>query len=203
MKRLYPFTIVLLGLLQYAISFIHLGSNIRFTQRFHRCSSSLYTLSKLTPLPQGISPFQKSQAKSLDVQGELRRLANLAMEEAIKNSQHKLLEIEFPSLIGGARSKTQFDDFDNIQELDANRDWAVEFASSFLNNKDTIQFKDGKTWLIFADTKECEIAKKEWPGQRYRKVTCTTIEAATEYTSDVYESPWGATMSKMVNTILQ
>lgn len=44
----------------------------------------------------------------------------------------KLLEVEFPPLLGGEKSKSQFDDFDNIQELDRNKDWTMLLAPMFL-----------------------------------------------------------------------
>jgi hypothetical protein len=94
--------------------------------------------------------------------------------------------MEFPPLLGGTQSKSQFDDFDNIQELDANRDWAIPFASSFTQSH--------KTWILFGDTQECTLAKQEWVGQRYRSLTFTTLEAVTRYCSDTYEPPWGATI---------
>jgi len=203
MKYLYFITFIGLDLHQHAYStfVIHAGM---------RPKEGGFVLG-LTPLPQGISPFLKSQSKSLDVQGELRKLAQGAMDAALQStslrqeqSKPLLLEIEFPPLLGGSKSKTQFDDFDNIQELDANRDWSIEFAASFLNKRDSSLYKDGKTWILFADTKECEIAKKEWPGQKYRQATFTTIEAATEYTTNrEYDSPWGASLSKALNRFIQ
>jgi len=189
---------ILLHLITFILLDLHRHSTTSFILR-HSSNKLGSLVLRLTPLPQGISPFQKSQSQSLDVQGEFRKLAQAAMEKALP-SDNKLLEIEFPPLLGGYKSKTQFDDFDNIQELDANRDWSIQFATSFLNKRDSSPYKDGKTWVLFADTKECEIAKKEWPGQRYRQATFTTIEAVTDYTTDRgYDSPWGATMSKLVN----
>jgi len=47
------------------------------------------------------------------------------------------------------------------------------FAPSFLSQPG---FGDGKTWLVFPDLKECEIAKAEWAGNRYQAATFTTIE---------------------------
>ena len=35
-------------------------------------------------------------------------------------------------LLGGYQSKSQFDDFDNIQELDKNKDWTMLLAPMFL-----------------------------------------------------------------------
>jgi hypothetical protein len=71
-----------------------------------------------TPLPKDISPFDKSASKGRDVQGELRKLATVALENALSSNKDSseiptLLELEFPPLIGGEQSKTQFDDFDS------------------------------------------------------------------------------------------
>ena len=90
--------------------------------------------SQLSPLPKGISPFEKSLSKKLDIQAEFRRRAKNAIDAAIA-SDVKLLEIEFPPLLGGYQSKSQFDDFDNIQELDKNKDWTMLLAPMFLGEK--------------------------------------------------------------------
>lgn len=147
--------------------------------------------SGLTPLPRGISPFEKSMSKSLDIQLEFRKLAIRAILEAKKNDV-SMLEIEFPPLIGGDKSKSQFDDFDNVEELDKNKDWTIQLAPMFLGEKD--KYGNGKVWLVFSDLKECEIARKEWQGQRYQEATYTTIEAATEFWGGKYDAPWGANL---------
>ena len=69
---------------------------------------------KLSDLPQGINPFEKSLSKSLDIQADFRDRAKRAVDAAIKADMTKL-EIEFPPLLGGDKSKSQYDDFDNIQ----------------------------------------------------------------------------------------
>jgi len=154
----------------------------------------------LSKLPSGISPFEKSISKSIDVQAGFRSKAKDAIDAALQSSLTKL-EIEFPPLIGGEKSKSQFDDFDNIQELDNNKDWTMEFAPMF--HKDPF-YKNGKTWLIFPDLKECEIAKKEWVGQRYQEQTFTTIEAATNFLlgDGAYDSPWGSALLSRVSKVL-
>lgn len=182
-----------------------------FTSLSRSChiSSSLQAIPKtdLTPLPQGISPFEKSLSKSLDVQQDFRNLAKKAVQAAIdaskKSSQGQapLLEIEFPPLIGGDKSKSQFDDFDNVQELDSNKDWTMQFAPMFFDQK---SYADGKTWLIFPDLKECELARKEWQGGRYQAATFTTIEASTEFLvgRGSYDAPWGAAIANGVNKLM-
>jgi hypothetical protein len=157
----------------------------------------------LTPLPQGISPFEKSLSKNLDVQGKFRTLAKSAVDAAIESNSGSisLFEIEFPPLIGGDQSKSQFDDFDNIQELDSNKDWTMQFAPLFIAKE---EYSDGKTWLTFPDLKECELARKEWQGSKYQAATFTTIEAATEFLSGggAYDAPWGAALANGMNKLI-
>lgn len=163
-------------------------------------SSYLQATPKLSPLPEGISPFEKSISKKIDIQGNLRTQAKPAVEKAIQDGIH-LMEIEFPPLLGGDQSKSQFDDFDNVQELDKNKDWTMMFAPSFLSQPG---FGDGKTWLVFPDLKECEIAKAEWAGNRYQAATFTTIEASTNFLvgDGSYDAPWGSSLVSSVSKIL-
>ena len=74
---------------------------------------------ELSDLPVGISPFEKGEAKALDLESQFRNAAGRALEQARKDGRQQL-EIEFPPLL--FKGKTQFDDFDNVQELDLNRD---------------------------------------------------------------------------------
>jgi len=144
----------------------------------------------------------------LDIQQEFRQLAKKAVEAAIscskessKTGKAPLLEIEFPPLLGGDKSKSQFDDFDNVQELDSNKDWTMQFAPMFFDQK---TYAGGKTWLIFPDLKECELARKEWQGGRYQAATFTTIEKATEFLvgGGSYDAPWGAAIANVANKVM-
>lgn len=150
----------------------------------------------LTPLPQDISPFLKSNAKGRDVQLEFRKIALKGMEKALKDDV-KQLELEFPPLLGGDQSKTQFDDFDNVQELNKNRDWCIEWLPTLTATTKPI-------WFILPDLKEVELAKEEWGGQRYRQAAqFTSIEAITNfYTGDSYSKPWGATFASGMSNLL-
>jgi len=199
----------------------------------------------LTPLPKDISPFDKSSSQGRDVQGELRKLATSALQRALLSSNTNddrptLLELEFPPLIGGERSKTQFDDFDNVQELEANRDWCVEWLPTlaqsfntqlFIKDEDKNEKDDDsdrnekKVWFILPDTKEVELCKEDWKGQRYRNSALfTSIEAVTEYyfssststtsnnsnnsnkdnkDNDGYSKPWGSTIANFANQLVK
>ena len=49
----------------------------------------------LSPIPKGISPFEKSMSKNLNIQAEFRQRAKRAIDAAIADNV-KLMEIEFP-----------------------------------------------------------------------------------------------------------
>jgi hypothetical protein len=164
--------------------------------------------SSLSPLPKGISPFEKSLSKNIDIQGDFRKRSKKGIDVAISNNV-KRIEIEFPPLLGGSQSKSQFDDFDNIQELDKNKDWTMQLAPTFLGEK---EYQKGRVWLIFPDLKECELAKTEWAGQRYQEATFTTIEAVTNYLATGvndnksngggYDAPWGENLMSGLSKIM-
>lgn len=122
------------------------------------------------------------------------------MEAAIADGVRRV-EIEFPPLIGGDQSKNQFDDFDNIQELDRNKDWTMQFVPNFLGK---VGYGEGKTWLVFPDLKECEIARKEWAGKQYNLATFTTIEATTNFLlgDGSYDAPWGSSLVSGVSKLI-
>ena len=58
-------------------------------------SSQKSNAQSLSPLPRGISPFEKSLSKNLDIQAEFRQRAKKAIDAASADNV-KLLEIEFP-----------------------------------------------------------------------------------------------------------
>jgi hypothetical protein len=159
----------------------------------------------LSPLPGGISPFEKSLSRNVDVQADFRKMAKRAIDAAIGDGVRRI-EIEFPPLIGGRGGKSQFDDFDNVQELDRNKEWTMLLAPMFLGDR---EYQGGKTWLIFPDLKECELAKGEWAGKRYREATFTTIEAvASHCLADAggagagYDAPWGSSLVSGISRMM-
>lgn len=166
----------------------------------------------LTKLPQDISPFEKSSSKQSDVQGIFRKLALEGIQKALKDD-HTRIEIEFPPLIGGDQSKSQFDDFDNVQELNKNRDWCIEWLPTLSNAHiaPTKERNAAPIWFILPDLKEVELAKEEWGGQLFRQsAKFTSIEAVTNhYAKNVdggdsvgYNKPWGATFASGMNKLL-
>jgi hypothetical protein len=153
---------------------------------------------KLSDLPKGISPFEKAHAKALNLGSDFRKKSSQALEQARKDGKREL-EIEFPPLL--FNGMTQFDDFDNVQELDLNRDWCIEWLPSLSSNTDNVV---SNVWFILPDLKECELAKEEWKGGLYREAAqFTTIEAATRhYTKDTeFKKPWGSTMANGVSNL--
>jgi hypothetical protein len=151
---------------------------------------------KYSALPQGISPFEKSIAKGMDIQENFRKLAAPAVERAIRDGVTQI-ELDFPCFVGGDQSKTQFDDLDNLQELDANRDWCVQLLPTISNKKRDV-------WFILPDDKECELAAKEWTGQRFRQAAkFTSIRAAIMATAgeDQYSKAWGSSIASVVSKL--
>jgi hypothetical protein len=119
-------------------------------------TSSTLLQANLSPLPLNISPFEKSLAKSRDITGDFRKIAQTSLQQAMKDGFTEL-EIEFPPLL---ESKSQFDDFDNIQELNKNRDWCIEWLPT-----PSTAISKNPIWFVLPDTKEVELAKEEWKGQ--------------------------------------
>lgn len=153
----------------------------------------------LTPLPPDISPFSKTSSKRRDVQADFRKLALGSFQQALQDGVTQM-ELEFPPLLGGDKSKSQFDDFDNVQELNKNRDWCIEWLP-------TLPVKP--VWFILPDLKEVELAKEEWGGQRYRQAAqFTSIEAVTNHYYEIvggkvsYNKPWGATFASGMSSLL-
>jgi len=152
--------------------------------------------STLTILPPGLSIYSRKETKTLDLQTTFRGLAKAAIERATKDNV-RIQELEFPPLLGGRLSKTQFDDFDNVSELNANADFCMQLIA------DISKEPRSKAWLLFPDLKECEIAGTAWLGQIYQSFTRTTIASALVHLDkSKYISPWGSTAINMLNNAL-
>ena len=161
---------------------------------FRRDRRTQLFVQKYSKLPSGISPFEKTLAKGLDIQGNFRRIAGQAIDRALKDGL-QLLEVDFPPFAG---DKTQFDDYDNLQELNDNRDWCVQLAPTLMATK-------GKTtWLVLPDDKECELAKEEWGGKMFRNAAkFTSIRAAVLQVAGEaqYTKAWGSSFASTVNKL--
>lgn len=156
-------------------------------------SFSTTSLAASSKLPPGISPFETS--KSQDIPASLRKVAAKTIDRAIADGCRQL-EIDFPPFLG---SKSQFDDFDNVQELNANRDWCIQMAPLLATaNK-------YKKWFVLPDDKECELAKNEWGGgQMFRRAAkFTSIRAAVLQVAGeaAYAKAWGSTIASTVNKL--
>lgn len=108
----------------------NLGATYFPTSRLYAAKSAGQ---QLTPLPKDISPFDKSASKGRDIQGDLRKLATISLQRALSSKENALplLELEFPPLIGGDQSKTQFDDFDSELIDSISMNFVFVFISCF------------------------------------------------------------------------
>eukprot|EP00967_Tisochrysis_lutea_P116124 scaffold186645_cov35-Tisochrysis_lutea.AAC.1 len=124
----------------------------------------------LTPIPSVLNEFWRGggRAGTLNL---IRRSTASALGQALADGL-ELLEVEFPPLI---ERKTQFDDFSNVEELDANRDFGVQLA---LEPEIVSVAPADQLWLVFADDAEAQLAREAWPGQRYASATQTSIAGA-------------------------
>jgi len=188
-------SLLLLILPNHSFHFTNIRSISKSTSSIGTSTTTTTLFAQLSSLPRGISPFE---SKSTTLPQEFRSAATKAWNAAVSSAtSNSCWEIEFPPLL--FQGKSQFDDFDNISELNLNRDWCIEWLPSI-----TKTASSSNTWLVLPDAKECEIAKEEWQGQRYRDAAkFTTIEEATKYycantsggSSNTYTKPWGATVS--------
>jgi len=121
-----------------------------FLQCFFHLIFWLGRCSSLSLLPPGISLY--SNFKRMNTQSSIRSLSAAAVKSA-RNNGVLSLEIEFPPLLGGQSSKSALDDYTNIDVLDANRDWTIEFIRDGLFS----QFKED-VWVVFGDETELQLA---------------------------------------------
>ncbi|KAL1496080.1 hypothetical protein AB1Y20_014707 [Prymnesium parvum] len=138
----------------------------------------------LTSPPPGLSEYSPLSARA-GALSSIRRASAAAIGRALSDEK-ELLELEFPPLL---ERKTQFDDYSNVEILDANRDFAVLLA-----NEPELRCggEPGALWLCFADDGEAELAREAWPGRRYAEVTVTSIAAAVGAVGGDALRPFGA-----------
>jgi Domain of unknown function (DUF1995) len=160
---------------------------------------------KVSPLPRGISPFEKSTNRN--VAQEIRTLAAEALSRA--RGTVMLGEIDYPPYLALGSRKTQFDDLDNIRELDTNRDWCIQFVTNELPKA----YSSAPAWLVFPDDKEVELAKLSWPGAIYQnaakytslRAACEAVSKATSSSnsneSQIFRKAWGATFASTMNKV--
>jgi len=126
----------------------------------------------LTPVPAGLNEFSRLSGRA-GALSTIRRTAAAATGRALADGK-ELLEIEFPPLL---ETKTQFDDYTNVEVLDANRDFGVQLA---LEPELQAAASAEELWLCFADAGEADLAREAWPGAMYGRATQTYISAAVE-----------------------
>lgn len=100
-----------------------------------------------------------------------------------------MIELEFPPLI---ESRTQFDDFSNIEVLDANRDFAMQLVLE----PEVCSAGQESLWLCFPDEGEAQLALEAWPGRLYNMSTITSIAAAVSASGKQPLKPFGVWVQK-------
>ena len=135
-------------------------------------ASLLFAAVSLTPPPPGLNEFSRTSGRE-GALASIRRASAAAVGRALADGK-ELLEIEFPPLI---ETKTQFDDFSNVEVLDANRDFSVQLA---LEPELSLGAQKDSLWLVFPDEGEAALAREAWPGAMYGQATQTYIAAAVE-----------------------
>jgi hypothetical protein len=125
----------------------------------------------LSTLPPGLNEFSRLEGRA-GVLDQIRRSAAAAIGRALVDGV-QLIEIEFPPLL---ETKTQFDDFSNVEVLDANRDWTMQLALE--KELRAAVAVPSALWLVFADDGEAALAREAWPGKLYAEATQTSIATA-------------------------
>lgn len=137
----------------------------------------------LSPLPPGLKlGCVRGREDTLAV---IRRSVAAALGSMIADGI-ELIEVDFPPLI---EKKTQFDDYSNIEVLDANRDFAMQLS---LQREVVSVAPGGSLWVCFADDGEVELAREAWPGAMYATATQTSIAAAVSASGLEPLKPFGA-----------
>ena len=149
-------------------------------------------VSGLTPLPSGLNEFSRLSGRA-GVISSIRRSVAAATGKALANGQ-ELLEVEFPPLL---ETKTQFDDFTNVDVLDANRDFGVQLA---LEPELQAAASKEELWLIFADAGEADLAREAWPGAMYGSATQTYISSAVKAVGGEPLMPMGSSALSLASS---
>ena len=134
----------------------------------------LLAAAALTPLPAGLNEFSRVSGRAGALR-TIRRAAAAAIGRALADGV-ELLEVEFPPLL---ETKTQFDDFSNVEVLDANRDFGIQLALE-PELRAAVGDDAAALWLCCADQGEVDLAREAWPGMLYGAATQTYISAAVK-----------------------
>ncbi len=102
----------------------------------------------------------------------------------------------------------------DVQELNQNRDWCVQWLPTLASQRTL----SNDIWFVLPDTKEVELCKEEWKGDRYRKSALfSSIEAVAQHyfatkgasnsesaeSGEGYSKPWGATFANAFNQLVK
>jgi hypothetical protein len=104
----------------------------------------------------------------------------------------------------------------DVQELNQNRNWCVEWLPT-ITSQAFNDAADQTIWFVLPDTKEVELCKEEWRGNRFREAAVfSSIEAVSQYYFDTssggdggsdgvegYNKPWGATFANAFNQLVK
>ena len=140
----------------------------------HSLTALLAAAAALTPLPAGLNEFSRVSGRAGALR-TIRRATAAAIGRALADGV-ELLEVEFPPLL---ETKTQFDDFSNVEVLDANRDFGIQLALE-PELRAAVGDDAAALWLCFADQGEVDLAREAWPGMLYGAATQTYISAAVK-----------------------
>lgn len=133
---------------------------------------------RLTRLPPSINPFARQELDSSSARAHVLSDVSAAVKRALDTGS-TLLEVEFPPLIG---SKSQFDDYSNIEHLNANRDFAFELVPRL--------GLGGELLVCLLDDTECELARKAYPGAAYSSASAMALSAAAQLYSGRQAGPF-------------
>lgn len=123
---------------------------------------------RLTALPPGINPFVRPDAGGATARARVLTDVSAAIKRAL-DAGETLMEVDFPALLG---SKTQFDDYSNIEMLNANRDFAFELVPRL--------GLGGGLLVCLLDEAECELARAAYPGAAYSSASAISLSAAAK-----------------------
>jgi len=156
-------------------------------------SFALASVAALTKPPAGLNEFSRLSGRAGSL-STIRRDAASALGRALADGLD-LLEIEFPPLL---ETKTQFDDFSNVEVLDANRDFGVQLA---IEPEVRRAAADTSLWLCFADEGEAQLAREAWPGALYGEAYQTYIAAAVRAVGEAPLMPMGSSALDAANAL--
>lgn len=134
------------------------------------CLCMAKSTTRLTSLPPGINPFGRQGVNAVTARNHVSTEVAAAIARA-RSEGVALMEVDFPGLIG---IKSMFDDFSNIEMLDANRDFAFELIPRL--------GLASRLVVCLLDDDECALARAAYPGGIYSAASIISLgDAARQY----------------------